>query len=390
VPEPGDLPTNRSGGRRTPVLLAIKGLGHGGAERLLVDSVRNGDHRAYQYEVAYVLAASDDLAGELAGAGIPVHALGADRSLDLRWLWSFRRLLLDRQYAIVHFHLPYTAALGRLVVLTLPRRRRPVTVYTEHSLWTKVSPLVKLLNRATASRDSALIAVSDAAQRDLPRALRGRARVVVHGVDLGPSRAMVAGRPGIRARIRAELGVADGELLAVTVANLRSEKGYDVLLEAARRIGGRGLPVHFVAAGQGDQAAALEERRHVLGLDDRLRFLGHRTDALALLTAADLVVLPSHQEGLPVVLMEATTVGATIVATSVGGVPQVITDGVNGLLVPPGDPDALANAVARLVDDPALADRLGRAAREGGASFDVARASAEIEALYAELLTPPG
>ena len=77
-------------------------------------------------------------------------------------------------------------------------------------------------------------------------------------------------------------------------------------------------------------------------------------------------------------------------ATSVGGVPQVITDGVNGLLVPPGDPDALANSISRLVADPALADRLGRAAREGGASFDVARASAEIEALYAELLTPPG
>ncbi len=390
MPEPGDLPTTRAGDRRTPVLLAIKGLGHGGAERLLVDSVATGDHRAYEYEVAYVLRAADSLAGALEERGIPVHPLGADRSLDLRWLWSFRRLLLDRQYAIVHFHLPYTAALGRLVVLTLPRKRRPVTVYTEHSLWTKVSPLVKLLNRATVSRDGALIAVSDAAERDLPRAVRGQSRVVVHGVDLAPSEAMVAARPEIRARIRAELGVGDRELLAVTVANLRSEKGYDVLLEAAHRIAARGLPVTFVAAGQGDQAAALDERRHALGLDDRLRFLGHRTDALALLTAADLVVLPSHQEGLPVVLMEATSVGATIVATSVGGVPQVITDGVNGLLVPPGDPEALADAIARLVTDPSLRDRLGRGAAEGGASFDVARASAEIEALYGELLSWPG
>ncbi len=366
--------------------MAIKGLGHGGAERLLVDSVATGDHRAFEYEVAFVLSASDDLAGELRGAGTPVHDLGARRSLDLRWLASFRRLLLGHRYAIVHFHLPYTAALGRLVILTLPRHRRPVTVYTEHSLWTKVSPLVKLLNRATVRRDGALIAVSDAAFDALPAALQPRARVVVHGVDLAPSRAMVDQRPEVRARIRSELGVPDGDLLAVTVANLRSEKGYDVLLDAASLAGQRQLPVRFVAAGQGDQAELLAERHLTLHLGDRFRFLGHRHDALALLTAADIVILPSHQEGLPVVLMEATSVGATIVATAVGGVPQVITDDSNGIVVPPGDPGALTDALARLCAQPELRRRLGAGAATGSAVFDVARASAEIEAIYRELL----
>ncbi len=374
----------------TPILLAIKGLGHGGAERLLVDTVATGDHRAFEFEVAFVLSGSDALAGELRDGGTPVHDLGAERSLDLRWLPSFRRLLLDHRYAIVHFHLPYTAALGRLVVLTLPRHRRPVTVYTEHSLWNKVSPLVKLLNRATVTRDGALIAVSDAAYQALPRALRPRARVVVHGVDLAPSRAMVARRDEVRSRIRAELGAADGDLLAVTVANLRSEKGYDVLLETARLTGQRRLPLCFAAAGQGDQGELLAEQHRTLALGDRFRFLGHRRDALALLTAADIVVLPSHQEGLPVVLMEAVSVGATIVATSVGGVPQVITDGVNGLLVPPGDPGALADALERLVHDPDLRRRLGQAAAAEQATFDVARASREIGDIYRELLDGPG
>jgi glycosyltransferase involved in cell wall biosynthesis len=372
------------------VLLAIKGLGHGGAERLLVDSVANGDQRSFRYEVAFILRRSDALAGELSDAGTPVHDLGAGRSVDLGWMVSFRRLLLDHRYAIVHFHLPYTAALGRLVILTLPRHLRPITVYTEHSLWNRVSPLVKLLNRATVRRDGALIAVSDAAFQALPRALRGRARVVVHGVDLAPSRAMVARRPEIRAEVRAELGVPEGDLLAVTVANLRSEKGYDVLLETARRAGQRHLPLSFVAAGQGDQAEVLAEQHRSMGLGDRFRFLGHRLDALALLTAADIVVLPSHQEGLPVVLMEATSVGATIVATSVGGVPQVIVDGVNGLVVPPGDPGALVGALQRLAVDPDLRRRLGQAAAEGSAAFDVARASHEIEDIYRELLEDPG
>jgi len=389
VPEPGDLSTPRSE-RRTPVLLAIKGLGHGGAERLLVDSVATGDHRAFEYEVAFVLSGSDDLAGELRDAGTPVHDLGARRSLDLRWLPSFRRLLLGHRYAIVHFHLPYTAALGRLVILTLPRHRRPVTIYTEHSLWTKVSPLVKLLNRATVSGDGALIAVSDAAFEALPASLQPRARVVVHGVDLAPSRAMVDQRPEVRGRIRSELGVPDGDLLAVTVANLRSEKGYDVLLDAAALAGQRRLPLRFAAAGQGDQAEFLAERHRALGLDDRFRFLGHRRDALALLAAADIVVLPSHQEGLPVVLMEATSVGATIVATAVGGVPQVITDDVNGIVVPPGDPEALTDALERLCEQPDLRRRLGAGAAAGSAVFDVARASGEIEAIYRELLPETG
>ncbi len=166
MPEPGD--PSAAVPEPVRVLLAIKGLGHGGAERLLVDSVATGDHRAFRYEVAFVLSGSDDLAGELRAAGTPVHDLGAGRSLDLRWLASFRRLLVEGRYAIVHFHLPYTAALGRLVVLTLPRQRRPVTVYTEHSLWNKVSPLVKLLNRATVTRDGALLAVSGAAEQALP------------------------------------------------------------------------------------------------------------------------------------------------------------------------------------------------------------------------------
>jgi glycosyltransferase involved in cell wall biosynthesis len=144
-----------------------------------------------------------------------------------------------------------------------------------------------------------------------------------------------------------------------------------------------------VAAGQGDQADLLADRHRALGLGDRFRFLGHRQDALALLTAADIVVLPSHQEGLPVVLMEATSVGAAIVATTVGGVPQMITDGANGLLVPPDDPDALVEALQRLTADPDLRRRLGTAAAAGSSTFDVARASAEIEQVYRGLLDGP-
>ena len=99
-------------------------------------------------------------------------------------------------------------------------------------------------------------------------------------------------------------------------------------------------------------------------------------------------MLASHQEGLPVALMEAASVGAAIVATAVGGVPQMVTDGVNGLVVPPGDPVLLADALDRMISDPELRARLGRQAMADSARYDIARASAEIEDIYRGLLQP--
>jgi glycosyltransferase involved in cell wall biosynthesis len=368
------------------VLIAIKSLGHGGAERLLVDTLASGDSDSFQYEVAYTLTTEDAFAPLLASRGTPVHDLGAAGNLDLRWLAALRRLLLGGEFDIVHFHLPYTAALGRLVVASLPRSRRPVTLYTEHSLWNMVVAPVRLLNRTTIGLDRALIAVSPAAYEALPRALRSRAQVVVHGVDLSSSRAMTTSGEQTRQEVRAELGVSVDQVLVVTVANLRSEKGYDVLLDAAHETVRRSLPLQFAAAGQGSLQEVLAARKHQLGLDGRFRFLGHRQDALRLIAAADVFVLASRQEGLPVALMEAMSVGAPIVATAVGGVPEVITDGVNGLVVPPNDPAALADALERLSSDPDLRSRLGARALIDSAVFDVARSSREIEDIYRRVL----
>ncbi len=369
------------------MLLVIKVLGYGGAERLLVDMVATGDHAAFDYEVAYVLASEDGLVSALTSAGTPVHRLGATGNADLRWTAALRRLLVDGHYDVVHFHLPYTASVGRLVVRSLPAAVRPAIVYTEHSLWNKMAVLVKVLNRATIGLDQSLIVVSQAAYDALPTALQPRARVIVHGVDLSRSDALIARRAELQAEVRAELGVPDGELLVLTVANLRPEKGYDVLLDAAHLAGTRGLPLRFAAVGRGPLEQELEERRRALGLGDRFRFLGERDDVLRLLAGTDIFVLPSHQEGLPVTLMEATSMALPIVATAVGGVPQVITDGVDGIVVPPGRPEAVVDALATLSADPELRARLGAAAKVKSAMFDVASASHEVEGIYRDLAT---
>ena len=154
--------------RKIRVLLVIKVLGHGGAERLLVDMVAKRDAAAFDYEVAYVLASEDGLAATIAADGTPVHALAARGNWDLRWVARLRALLVAGRYDVVHFHLPYTASLGRLGVATLPRSQRPAIVYTEHSAWDKMAVLVKALNRSTIGMDQSLIVVSEAAHQALP------------------------------------------------------------------------------------------------------------------------------------------------------------------------------------------------------------------------------
>lgn len=374
-----------SGGAPLRILIVIKCLGSGGAERLLVDTVAKRDTSGFDEEVAYILASEHSLVPDVERSGVPVHSLGAGSNADLRWMGKLRSLVRGGHFDVVHFHLPYTAALGRLAVATIPARERPAVVYTEHSLWNKMAIAIKWLNRATIGRDDSLVVVSEAAHRALPSGLKPRARVIVHGVDLSRPDDLLARRDEVRAEIRDELGLAADELVALTVANLRPEKGYDVLLEAARLARDRTLPVTFVTAGRGPLEGEMKERHQQLGLGERFRFLGEREDVLRLLVGSDIFVLPSRQEGLPVTLMEATSVGSAIVATAVGGVPQAVPDGIAGLVVPPGDPAALVDGIDRLVRDPDLREALGKEAKERSAMFDVTSATREVEAIYRQV-----
>lgn len=376
-------------GRRPRILLLIKCLGHGGAERLLVDMARCGDREAFEYEAAYVLRSEARLVPAMRSTGTEVRALGARGNWDLSWLAELRRLLISRRYDIVHAHLPYAAAFARLVTRTLPRDSRPRLVYTEHSDWRWTSTPVRWLNRATISHDDALIVVSDSVRDSLPTSLQRRAEVIVHGVDVSESADLVARRCELREEVRRELGTPEDCALVLTVANLRPEKGHDILLAAARMVLDREVAASFVVVGHGPLSDALASVKSELGLGARFNFLGRRDDVLRLMVAADIFVLPSRLEGLPVTLMEATSVGAAVVATSVGEVPRIITDGVDGLLVPPGDPEALTDAIERLVKDPVMRVNLGEAAMRLSERFDGARATRRIEAIYSEVLDAP-
>jgi len=169
----------------------------------------------------------------------------------------------------------------------------------------------------------------------------------------------------------------------VTVANLRPEKAHEILFEAAARLASSHPELSFVIAGDGPRASELRALADRLGIGRRVEFLGHVEDVPALLRRADAFVLPSRSEAFPNAAIEAMAAGLPVIASATGGLLDLIDHGRTGLLVPPGDPAALAGAIASLVADPARAARLGTAAREDAAErYSFGRMVRSFEDLY--------
>jgi glycosyltransferase involved in cell wall biosynthesis len=245
------------------------------------------------------------------------------------------------------------------------------------------------LPRSTAWLIPRLVDRYVAVSPDVATALRSTLRVpgeriavVPNGIPHRPW--TTAERAERRRSGRARVFGAESRPIVLVVARLEPQKGHTTLLRAAADLPG----MVFAFAGSGAEQTALEREAAALGITDRVLFLGHRTDVPDLLAAADVFVLPSSNEGLPLALLEATAAGIPVVASDIGGNRDIVTDGETGLLVPVGDADALAGAINRLVQDPALARRLGEA---GTARFEeryTAAAMAQgVERIYREVLS---
>jgi glycosyltransferase involved in cell wall biosynthesis len=363
----------------TRVLWLVKGLGPGGAERLLVEHAAARTRNDFTYEVAYVLDWKQHLVPELEALGVRTHCLGVRSELDPRWAARLESLLRAEHYDVVHAHSPMVASVARVETRTLGRDRRPAFVYTEHNRWPSYRPETRLANYATFGLNDAVFAVSVDVKDSIPTRYRASVEVLVHGIDVERVRTQQAARD----EVRRELGVQPGESLAVTVANLRAGKNYPGLIDAARRVVDRGVPVRFVTAGQGqlrDEITALVQQS---GLGDRFTMLGYRDDTTRLIAAADLFVLGSHHEGLPVTVMEALTLGVPVVATKVGGLPEVVSNDA-GILVPSGDAGALADAIERALDPTVHATLVAGAARTGD-RFSNTHAVERVENTYRRL-----
>ena len=307
---------------------------------------------------------------------------------DLVALRKLERLMRVHEPRIVHTHLAKAGALGRVAAR---RTGVPVIIHTFHGhvlegYFSGAKRRAFLAaERRLARTCGALIAVSTAIRDQLLDLDIGRAsqwRVIPVGLDLGELLTTVIDA----AVARTTLGLPVAGPIVGIVGRLTAIKDHATFLEAAARVARKREDITFVVAGDGELRPELDgQARELLG--DRCHFLGWAMDLPMLYAALDVVTLTSRNEGTPVALIEAGAAGKPAVATRVGGVADVVHDGKTGLLVPPGDSDAVAAAVLTLLDDPDRARALGEAARrEVGDRFTIERLADDLADLYGELL----
>jgi glycosyltransferase involved in cell wall biosynthesis len=312
---------------------------------------------------------------------------------DLVATVKLARLIRRERPQILHTHTAKAGTVGRVAALLAGRRRPPIIVHTFHGhvLRGYFGPLrsrmFRLLERWLASRTTALIAVSPQVRDDLVSlgvAPPERFVVVRLGIELDER---VAPERNGRAESRRYLGIAGDRFAVGWIGRMTAVKRTDDVLVAFKRLRAEGVDAVLCMVGDGPDRPQLEQRAHELGVVRHTIFLGYQEEVAAFYAAFDALVLPSSNEGTPVSAIEALAAGRPVVATRVGGVPDVVLEGEDGFLVEPGATDDLADRLAQLARDPELRERMGRAGRRRVLPrYAVERLVDDVDRLYRSLL----
>jgi glycosyltransferase involved in cell wall biosynthesis len=336
------------------VLALIDHFVLGGAETLLARFALAAPRAKIDLSVACLHDLDGNpAAAPLVAAGRPPVNLNLGGRPGRSTLRALRAHIRATQAQIVHTHLGNSDLLGGIAARSLGV---PVVCTLHTTLWNaRRDPVTRRVVGACCAR---IIAVSESARAEYLRHRWARERQVItihNGIDL-------AAEPGTGAAVRAELGLAPDDLVVAMVSALRPEKGHEVAIDAVERLRPRFPNLRLLIVGQGDLRERLAARAGRLG--GAVVLAGLRRDVMRVFDAADLCLHPSTREALPTTLMEAMAASVPVVATRVGGIPEVVTDGSDGLLVPaPADPEPLAGALAQLLGDAAARRAMGAAAR---------------------------
>jgi glycosyltransferase involved in cell wall biosynthesis len=381
-------PVPASSRRRARVVTLIDGLDAGGAEKFALLVAKRLDPERFESTLSVSRwRPSTDLDSstsrtleQLAESGVGFLPLGRQAKIDV-WVWArLERFLRRERVDILHAH-----KFGSNVWGTLMGRmaRVPVIVAHEHSWSYEGQPLRRFLDRQLVARGAdRLVAISREDQRRM---------VEVEHIDPACTLFIPIGLPTLPSvaghDVRAELGIEPGKPVIGAVALLRPQKAHDVLLRATALLAREWPGVQVLLVGEGPERQALERLTRELGVEQAVRFLGYRNDISDVLSALDVAVCCSDFEGSPAAVLEYMDAALPVVATAVGGVPDLIEPGVHGLLVPPRDPTALAGAIAEVLRDPERGRAMGASGRERRhTEFGIDTFMHRLEDLYVELL----
>lgn len=372
------------GGPAIHTILLTQGLQNDRFSSVLVTGVE-GPHEGSMRHLADKHGVQPRVLRELGREVSPVN--------DLRVTLAMYRLIRRSRPHIVHTHMAKAGTAGRLAAKLA---RVPIIVHTFHghtfhSYWGPVKSAVFLqIERTLGAMTDRVIAVNDAQRADIAKygvAPLHKIQTVPLGLEIEP----LLHAEQYRGRLRAELGISADQRVIGIVARLVPIKAHEVFLTAAAKVRAAMPNTTFLIVGDGERRAELEALARTLGIADATRFLGWRDDMREVNADLDVAALTSHNEGSPVALIEAMAAARPVVATRVGGVPDVVHDGESGLLVPAGDANSFADALLQLLRDPERAAAFGLAGRQAVyPRHSSMRLIQDIETLYLELAHAKG
>ncbi|MFV2067831.1 MAG: glycosyltransferase [Pirellulales bacterium] len=346
----------QAGQSRLRVLHALLSLECGGMEHIVVDLVRCGVEAGQRVEVL-CLERPGELASRLSEWGIPVHCLEKRPGIQLRLRGAILRLLRAARPDVIHTH-----QIGTLFYVGPAARRAGISaiVHTEHGSEYNGRWKTRWLARLAARHAERFFCVSDdTVQHVLGHRVVAKCKVdVIHnGIDVD----LFESACSEREPIRRDLAIPSAALVIGTVGRLSEIKRQDLLVRAFAGVLKRIPDAHLLLVGDGPKREDLLALSTALGLGEQVHFAGYRADRQRCLAAMDLFALSSDSEGTPLALLEAWATHLPVVATAVGGLPELVEDGKTGVLVPPGDPKSLTEAFTHLLSDETLRTALAEA-----------------------------
>ena len=364
---------------RIRVLEILATLKRAGAERMAVSLACRLDTSRFETGVVSLFDSfPSGLEPELKVAGVPAWHLGKRPGLDIRMIPRLRRVFREFGPDIIHTH-------SYVLRYSLPASlatRRMVMVHTVHNLAAKETDFTgRLLHRMAFGRTVAAVAVGEEVRRSYRDWYGAEPQATIrNGIDT-----VSFERPGGRRRWRADHGFNDSDFLVVSVGRLDPQKNPLAMIDAFAAAFRNDAGGQLLMVGDGSLRGAAVQRAMELGVAAKVHFLGTQAEVAEVLVASDVFALASNWEGTPLAVMEAMAAGLPVVATAVGGVPELVLDGETGLLTPAGTTPAFAEALARMRADPGMRTAMARAALLRSKMFSVDNMVAEYAALFERL-----
>jgi glycosyltransferase involved in cell wall biosynthesis len=365
------------------ILHVIDSLHLGGAQEVVMNLATCGDRNAFHHEVA-TMHGRGVYWDRMRDFGIPLHSLSSHKLFPWYAL-SLPALLARGHFDVLHCHLVASNIFAKPVGAL---SRVPVIINHDHTNDDyRASQRVRLALDTFANRFAThLIAVSDSCRQFLisrEGIPADKITLVQNAIDL----TRFSKACGTREEARKSLRLPAAARVVAGVGRLNPQKNFTLFLKVAEVVAARHPEAIFVIAGEGPEEAKLRGQARASGLGERVRFVGYVADTRLVYLAADILLMPSLFEGLPMTLLEAMAMEVPVVASALDGIGEVVEDGVDGLLAPSGSPHGYVEAMDRLLSDPELAGRIGaNASHKIRARFSAARMCSEVEAIYHRFL----